>query len=64
MHGVYCQALRGVPVRVQYVDLLAGIQGSFYMHFVEFQTRCAVASQGKEGSLSSASLLTLEGSLV
>ena len=44
MHGVYCQALRGVPVRVQYVDLLAGIQGGFYMHFVEFQTGHAVAS--------------------
>ena len=44
MHGVYYQALRGVPVRVQYVDLLAGIQGGFYMHFVEFQTGHAVAS--------------------
>ena len=37
--------------------------GCFYIHFVEFQTGCAVASQGEEGSLSSASLLTLEGSL-
>ena len=63
MHGVYYQALRGVPVRVQYVGLLAGIQGGFYMHFVEFQTGHAVASQGEEGSLSLASLLTLEGSL-
>ena len=46
MHGVYYQALREVLVRVQFVDPLAGIQGGFYMHFVEFQTGHAVASQG------------------
>ena len=64
MRSVYYQALRGVPVRVQYVGLLAGIQGSLCMHFVEIQTGYAVASQREEGSLSLASLLTLEGSLV